>query len=513
MVVNRGKLLVLAVVLITPSCSFLYDPAQYATVDAAMPTDIDARAPFEGDAFIGTGTDASLDAPVLESGPLDGGPDDASLDAHSSPDAYRMPTCPGAASLTLPGGALGNGLSYCAPPSDGVRFLARADAEEMLPVGEGGRYELGRLGNDVRVVQTTRDAIVDFEISREGEAIVVAWLDDSRAGVHRRSYTVEAAGLIAGTAETAMLDVSGAVAHDLSLEPGRVDSITVGYVTSTGTGAYAHCTPFAARCVSAPTYQVARPLGAVWVANGGPTVRGAFVAEMTPGSPMLFTEQVRPDVGSSATGATNLTVPDSIAELRSTAGSLVYTASNARPDENQFVVNPMTNLLTSLGGTRPRIARDRGEAYMLARAGFETGFDIHVQTASLTYAASAVSCSGGTCSSMGALERVVANGLPTIEDWSLLMDGRYRVAVFLVGNASGTEVAVAMWDGGGTSGATVTPMIVGSGRGSPIGMGRAIRAVMTRTETSLEVFVATLVELEGNDIVFLSGLRLLSCGL
>ena len=101
-------------------------------------------------------------------------------------------------------------------------------------------------------------------------------------------------------------------------------------------------------------------------------------------------------------------------------------------------------------------------------------------------------------------------------DWNFHTTGETRVAVFLTQlPEQGTDVWVAVWREGEAG--PITPLRIASGNVGTVrrGIGRAVRSVIQPTATSLDVYVATRVELfepiseeRGEDQIYLSGFRL-----
>lgn len=485
----------------TASCSFLFDPAQYATTDAAIDdstdassSEIDAHTPDDPDAFVPIGADADLDAPA---------PTDAARVVHcASPGSLELAEC---ASST-------NGLAYCDAETGAILALPSSVATALLP---GARHELGLLGNGILVASAGVGEIVDLELAREGNRVMAVWLDASERTVQRREYTVGSRTVSVGEIERASFGADGAAGTDVSVRPGDVDETWLGYV-SAGAALYARCpgTAFGATCEAGIASAVAvTGVTRTLVAHADDTVVGLYVG--THPDTRVGVVHERPLEGGSAFFDAPGT---SYTGLRSTTGPFVYTTGGA----GERIVEPDNGLFArSLGGDLPRLVRNEGGAareYRIARARIASASTIEIASAQvIASAAGELGCSPCTSTGVGMIERNVASTFPELRDWSYaIVDGSYSVAALLVGDTGGTNVEVVMWNVGvGTAGETLEPIVIGSGRVTPPGNGRSLRMVAQRTPSSLEIFVLTLVSRgeasAARDELYLTGLRLLAC--
>ncbi|MBX7193764.1 MAG: hypothetical protein K1X94_17055 [Sandaracinaceae bacterium] len=509
------------------SCTFLYDPSQYwndggpdtgaSGLDANLPpgadADLDAFVVPPPDAYVPPGVDADLDASAPDAVPPDAFAPDAFAPDAFAPDAFAPPTCPASASLGLGACAPINGLRYCDPATGATRVASLAMAREVLP---GSRHELSLLGNGNEVADAATGHIADFELAREADRLVAVWLDDTTREVVRSVYTVGSAGLSTPEISRASFGSASGTGTDVSVRPGHVDEVVVGYVDG-GAPRLASCpaTAFGGWCTETTLASVATGVTDVLVAHADASPVVAFQGLQFGSTAGFFTEVVR--AGSPAfffpgTGPFH--------GLRSTTGAFVFTTGGAGGSDR--VVYESSAASRGLGNDLPRLVRNDAAAneYRLARAHLPTtgvGSDIDVEEGAASNVDGALDCGESipcTVLAGGSTERQIANSFPELRDWSydIVGDG-YRVATLLVGDISGTEVTVAMWHVGGTRGARLEPIVIGSGRVSPVGDGHALRTVVTRTASTLEVFVLTLVTFDGRDRLYLSGFRLAACGL
>ena len=517
------RALLAASALTLSSCTALFDPSQYwtdggvDTADAFVPPGVDASLDalvpptdaWAPDAYVPPDIDADLDAHRVEA------PDAAEVDAFSPVDA-GPPMCPSDTSLALPTCLeRGNGLAYCHPVTHETRSLSSATAAEVLP---GARHELGLLGNGILVGEAGAGEIDDFDLAREDDRVVAVWLNGTNR-VQRREYVVGMTGLTEGSGEDASFGTTGSTGTELSLRPGHVDELAIGYVDG-GAPMYGLCgaTAFMGRgCTAQPSPSAGTGVSRVLVAHADDAVIGAYTGMQSgTGDVGFFAERIVP--APARTFFYRLTAP--YQQLRSTSGAFVYTAGG---DGNDRIVYAETAASTSLGTSLPRLARNgvlNDYRLVRARVGSVTP-TIEIDAAFVSRSETGeIDCGGGSCIAYGegARERTVANTLPELRDWSYdIVADRYRVAALLAGDFSGTQVSVATWDLGAPS-SLLEPVIVGSGRiGPDVGDGRAIRTVVVRTSSSLEVFVLTLVTYgtggAARDRLYLSGFRLLACGL
>ena len=172
--------------------------------------------------------------------------------------------------------------------------------------------------------------------------------------------------------------------------------------------------------------------------------------------------------------------------------------------------------MMGLGSGRPRVTdADTSPHQLVGRLTprEEAPFGLEVSTA-FVRCDTGMPCECTACSLSQPPEATVQTTLELV-DWTFenlsAGDSRYfRVATFLLGDSGGTDVAVAMWDV--RDGAVILePVVIATGRGV-MGLGRSLRTVATMTSSRLEVFVSVLVEVAGQDVLFLSGLRLERCG-
>jgi hypothetical protein len=508
-----------AVALTVCSCTLLYDPSQY-WVDGgpdAGTAEIDADT-AEIDARIPSGLDADLDAFVVPADawaadiyvPPNADADlDAGSDAFSTLDAFA-PTCPAGTSLGLGSCAPVNGVAYCDPATGATRYLSEAMAGEVLP---GARHELSLLGNGNLLVEAAVGDIVDFELAREGNRLVAVWLDDSTREVSRGVYTVGASGLSTPTITRAGFGGSSSVGTDLSIRPGHVDDIVVGFVDAALPG-FARCgaSAFGGACTEVPTATGAADVTHVLVAHADASVVGLY-AGASGGSSGLFTEVVstsRPTPTNFFDGASAVT------GLRSTTGALVFSTGGVGGTDR--VVHSSNASSRGIGSDLPHLAHNDATSteYRLCRARVMDD-QVIVESIHATDLGDRLDCGTDPCTIATGPDRQIASGFPELRDWSYAIVGdSYRVVTLLVGDVSGTNVTVAMWHAGGPV-VPLDPITIGSGRLSPTGDGRALRTVVTRTASTLEVFVLTLVtqDVGGGvlrDRLFLSGFRLAACG-
>jgi hypothetical protein len=474
-----------------PACSVIFDPSQYRTTDAAM-GEIDADLPSDVDA-----DRREPDAFVL--------PPDAWAPDAWAPDA-AAPACPTVelGALDLPTCSGSSRLVYCSPEDGSARSLSRSVAEALLPGGRG--YRLGLLGNAIEIADAPEGQIVDHEIVRQGDDLAVVWLE-SPVALSRARYVVVDGGLdrFGSTESYDVSALAGATPTDLSVRPGDVDGVVLAFRDAAG-GAVIPCASSSAGCVSAQRLPAAvgEP---VWVAHANDAVIGAF-HESAPDRLQL--EQVLPTRSRSA--SQNLDAPGAVSGLRSTSGDLVYTDGPSSSLHFGFRPNGAGLDTVSIGAELPRITNVlggflQGQLNSLGDPGVVTAF---------------IDCSGGSCTCTGCrgpgFEEASVAGVVGVRDWTFHnVDQYFRVAVFLYGDGAGTNVGAAMWSAEGSpmDSQVLEPLVFGSGRvsGSPPGVGRSIRAVVTRSADAhrLEVFAATLVALGGRDRIYLSGFRLEWC--
>lgn len=493
------------------SCTVLYDPSKYWS-DGGLTADAALDAPTEPppDVFVPPGVDAALDAWSADGWSADGWSPDGFASDTATPelDAARPVSCPGGLDLALPTCSMGSGLSYCSPEG-GILEFGDALAEAALPRRSAG-YRLGMLGNAIDL--TTDRArpgggIVDHEMWRVGDTVWVAWADNVDAPhVARRGWSVGAPAL--GAVEELNLD---AVPLSMVLDLG-VNETHLALTFTDGPGT----TAGVATCLADLVCQVddlAVPATspAAWVAA---TSAGFAVA--TPRADALDFEIL----GVSAlTGHRGAGLPDSTG-LRPTELAVAYTEGpSATATQLALDFTHGFALPISLGAERPRVTNADAPGFgLIAHIAPGTG-GLDVETLLMSCATEACHCTDNCATDPRLTEAQIASDLPVI-DWQIHNVDRYhRIAVLLIGDSlDGTRVVVAMWsvEGSPLTPADVMPAIIASGRLSPTaGVGRRVRSVVRRDEAAglLEVFVSTLVSLGGNDHIFLSGLRLLSCGL
>ena len=489
-----------------PACSVLFDPAQYATEDAAAtgidawsPDDPDAPAPPEPDAFVPEGVDADLDAhrpppDVFE-------PPDASEppDAFEPPDAGPPVFCPSSlTSLQLPRCMDATRLAYCSPETGDTLAISSAGAISLLGERTMG-HRIGVLGNGVDVTgPVTVGSITDYEIGRTGDMVSVVWSHD--AEVLRRDWTAGDATIdtavaydVGSLGASAVLDVSDA----------SLDEIGIAYTTG-GRGAVARCDGTGVRtCTSAPLALVPTSPTA-WVAR---TSLGLVAAWPDPSRPAIHAELV----GTSRNASTNVGSAADLTHvegLRGTHTSVFYTLSDI--EERAFPITDTGVSFFSLNGMARLAESDAAENAVIGHATVESGM-LTIGTSYLRCVGTGCSCDSGCGTTVSEVE--IPIDYPLL-DWSLHTVGMYyRVAVLLVGDDDGTNVLVAMWSVLPPLPATPVVVMIGSGR-TVGGVGHAVRAVATRHPmgNSLDVFAATLVTGGGSDQIYLSGLRLLDCG-
>ncbi len=483
------------------SCSFLYEPGQFRTTDASVSPEVDAFVPVDIDASLDAWT---LDAPGADVPTEDAPAHDAAIADAFAPDATL--DCPEVRSLALPTCSRTVGLYYCPPSARGdVAMLSPGVAMAVQPRFPGHR--LGLLGNGIDVISAPGGSIVDHEITRSADQLVLHALSrDAIVGgttapaVVRRAYEVGAGALTELPIEA--YEVTLDEVADLSLSPGVLDSLSVLAADSSGVWATSQC-PALDRSVTTPL-AIQPGAGVVpRIANADRAVIAAFAM-----SSRIQVQRVQPgpsiedDFAGGALGA-----------LRSTADRLVYTDGAPAEGQNAFDVGETATTVAriGIGAGRPRIARVAADRFALVRLREMVGGVTVLSSLGLDCSSGTCACAGGSCMGPGTDELTITLGGAPIRDWTYHEVGDVRVAVFLTGDSAGTDVLVALW-AATMFRPVITPVMIASGRlGDVVGVGRSIRSVVTASDDRLEVFVSALVDSDGADVIYLSGMRLEGC--
>jgi hypothetical protein len=454
-----GRAVLAAVAAGTTACSVLFDPGQFRTTDAGL------------DAF---GPDATGECPLA------------------------------ATSTSLPICTDTSGLYYCPANDLGGDFRRISSSTAAVAVPARG-HRLGVLGNGIEAWRGAR--LTDFELVREGDGLAVVTSEGTV--LQRRRYDVTAAFLTDTATDTYAGPPGVLELGDVAIPLGVLDGVAVSARDGTEWAAYT-CPLVDTACSRTTSFMMQPATGAFpLLAYAGTTLvtqlptttaRDRWFVQRLQPAPYTFDAFVGPEPERLRSVGTDLVFADGAA----TAAQRAY-----EPDDDA-----MRSLV--IGAAEPRVATLTPTTEIIGRAREVSG-GLTVSVVGVDCAAAACECP--SCSSSGFDEAFVPlEGVGTLVDWTFqIVDGDLRVAVFLVGDSSGTDVLVAWWRPVLSTVLTIEHVVIGSGRlGSTFGIGHSLRSVARRIDAGaidrLEVFVATHVTVASEEFVFLSGLRLEGCG-